>query len=86
MKLLGGGKVDPRVVVDGSYMLVGYPLEGLPPEVRGPLLLFRDPTLVRNEVERFLRYWAYAPYCRPRAHYEETRGVRAWCEPSQARP
>lgn len=85
VKVLGGGKVDPRAIVDGSYLLVGYPLEGLPPEVRGPLLLFRDSATVRPEADRFDRYWASAPYCRPRARYEGG-GLRTWCELSQTRP
>lgn len=85
VKVLAGGKVDPRAVVDRSYLLVGYPLEGLPPEVRGPLLLFRDPATVGLEAERFARYWASAPYCRPRARYEAGR-LRTWCDLSNTRP
>lgn len=85
VKVLRGGRVDPRVVVDGLYMLVGYPLEGLAPEVRGPLLLVKDPARVGAERERFLRYWSAAPYCAPDVRYQggslAVRCVLSWQRP-----
>ena len=85
VKVLGGSKVDPRVLVDRRYMLVGPPLEGVPPEVAGPLLLFTDPEALRAELQRFEAYWALAPYCAPQARYEPARGVVATCLPSPSK-
>lgn len=80
VKVLGGSRVDPRILGDSSWMLVGHPLEGLPPEAKGPLLLFTDPKLVQQEQNRFNLYWQRAPYCRPRAQYQDLGSIRTWCE------
>ena len=85
IKVLGGGKVDPRVIVDERIFMVGYPLEEVPEEVRGPLLLFTEESLVKAEQNRFMVYWNASPYCRPKAEYNSNR-IRTWCLLVKGRP
>lgn len=81
VKLLGGSKVDPRLIIDRKYMLVGPPLEGIPPEAGGPLLLVTDPAMIKLEVDRFFSYWSIAPYCAPRVRLQNDR-VLPYCVPN----
>ncbi len=84
VRLLGGSKVDPRLIIDRKYMLVGPPLEGIPPEAGGPLLLVTDPAAVKVEVDRFLAYWSIAPYCAPRVKLQNSQ-VIPYCVPNNRR-
>jgi hypothetical protein len=81
VKLLGGSKVDPRLIIDRKYMLVGSPLEGIPPEAGGPLLLVTDTAMVKVEVDRFFAYWSIAPYCAPRVRLQNDQ-VSPYCVPN----
>ena len=81
VKLLGGSKVDPRLIIDRKYMLVGPPLEGIPPEAGGPLLLVTDPAMIKVEVDRFFAYWSIAPYCAPRVKLQNDQ-VLPYCTPN----
>ena len=81
VKLLGGSKVDPRLIIDRKYMLVGPPLEGIPPEAGGPLLLVTDPAMIKVEVDRFFAYWSIAPYCAPRVKLHNDQ-VLPYCTPN----
>jgi len=81
VKLLGGSKVDPRLIIDRKYMLVGPPLEGIPPEAGGPLLLVTDPAAIKVEVDRFFAYWPIAPYCAPRVKLRNDQ-IFPYCAPN----
>lgn len=60
--------IDPRVIVDRTYLLVGGALEGIDP-ILSPTLLFRDPAYAQKELFRFERTWQVAPLCRPKLRY-----------------
>ncbi len=60
--------IDPRVIVDRTYLLVGGALEGIDP-ILSPTLLFRDPAYAQKELSRFERTWQVAPLCRPKVKY-----------------
>lgn len=84
VKVVAGGKVDPRILVDGKALMVGYPLEGIPEEVKGPLLLFTDEGLIKAERERYNTYWNASPYCRPKVEYVGNT-LKTWCQLSKSR-
>jgi hypothetical protein len=72
--------IDPRVIVDRSYLLVGGALEGID-SLLSPTLLFRDPAYAQKELSRFDRTWQVAPLCRPRIRYTlETRRLELGCD------
>jgi hypothetical protein len=72
--------IDPRVIVDRSYLLVGGALEGIDP-ILSPTLLFRDPAYAQKELSRFERTWQVAPLCRPKIRYSlETRRLELRCD------
>ncbi len=71
--------IDPRVIVDRTYLLVGGALEGVD-SILSPTLLFRDPAFAQKELSRFERTWRVAPLCRPRVRYTlETRKLELGC-------
>lgn len=70
VKIIAGTKVDPRVIVDKRIMFVGQPIDGVLPEIGGPLLMFVDKGIVQKELERFDSYWKISPKCIPNARYD----------------
>jgi len=71
--------IDPRVIVDRNYLLVGGALEGID-SILSPTLLFRDPAFAQKELSRFERTWQVAPLCRPKIRYSlETRRLELGC-------